>query len=74
MIGSVGGVELLYPILEQVHLPVRKRAEPKITNGNQEELEKPKSETEGEQDNLSPPPVKESPTTTLDVTWWFDGR
>lgn len=71
MIGSVGGVELLYPILEQVHLPIKKRV---VASGNQEELDKAKPEEEGEQGSLSPPPVKESPTGTLDVAWWFDGE
>ena len=73
VIGSVGGVELLYPILEQVHLPIRKRVEPNVANGNQGKLDKAKTEG-GEQDNLSPSPIKESPTNTLDVAWWFDGK
>ena len=38
VIGSVGGVELLYPILEQVYLPIRKRVEPNVANGDQEKL------------------------------------
>lgn len=71
MIGSVGGVELLYPILEQVHLPIRKRV---VAIGNQEELNKAKSAGEGDQESLPPPPIKESPTNMLDVAWWFDGE
>ena len=74
VIGSVGGVELLYPILEQVYLPIRKRVEPNIANGDQEKLGKA-NKTEGvKQDNLSPSPIKESPTNMLDVAWWFDGK
>lgn len=70
----MGGVELLYPILEQVHLPIRKRVEPSVADGNQGKENKAKSEGGGgEGDKLSPPPIKESPTSTLDVAWWFDG-
>lgn len=74
MIGSVGGVELLYPILEQVHLPLRKRAESKaITSGDQLKVAEVKPAGEGEIPFPSPPPEKESPLTIPDVAWWFDG-
>ena len=72
MIGSVGGVELLYPILEQVHLPVRKRTESKNVTGNHLEAAASKPSNEDESPSLSPPPQKESPTN-LEVGWWFDG-
>ena len=68
VIGSVGGVELLYPILEQVHLPLRKRAE-----SNGDELKSAEVKPDGEGETPSPPPKKESPITTPDVAWWFDG-
>ena len=70
----MGGVELLYPILEQVHLPIRKRVEPNVADGNQGKVDKVKSEGGEKEDKLSPPPIKESPTSTLDVAWWFDGK
>ena len=70
MIGSVGGVELLYPILEQVHLPLRKRAE---SNDDELKVADVKPAGEGEIPSPSPPPKKESPITSLDVAWWFDG-
>ena len=62
----MGGVELLYPILEQVHLPIRKKTNEKtaaVRAPNEDESAVP-----------SPPPVKESPSAALDVTWWFDGE
>ena len=67
----MGGVELLYPILEQVHLPIRKRAESLDATSEKSKLA---SSEEDQCPLTSPPPMKESPTSTLDVAWWFDGE
>lgn len=75
VIGSVGGVELLYPILEQVHLPVRKRAESTTTAAGDhlKAAAEPPAFAEGGNPSPYRPPLKESPTAPLDVAWWFDG-
>ena len=68
MLSSLGGVELLFPILEQVNLPVKKR------QCREAGKRKVSGEGEGGGERKTSKAHSPSPVAELPSVWWFDGR